>query len=211
MSIESMLVSLDQEAELEKKKILEESERQIDQIRKDAEKSSSEIRQNYSRQAKEAMDLEEAKLMGNAKSKANSLLLETRRKEFEHAFNEAKKRIHQLSQGTSPQQSSSLKLGLGKEADYPQLFQSLVQESLNGISGKVAAEVSPQDVNLAQEIFRKFKREVEIKSNPKISGGVLIRSQDMRQVIENTFDSRLLKAFNILTTEVAQKLWPQKS
>ena len=202
MSIESMLVSLDQEAELEKKKILEESERQIDQIRKEAEKSSSEIRQDYSRQAKEAMDLEEAKLMGNAKSKANSLLLETRRKEFEHAFNEAKKRIHQLSQGTSP---------LGKEADYPQLFQSLVQESLIGIPGKIAAEVSPQDVNLAQEIFRKFKREAEIKPNPKISGGLLIKSQDMRQVIENTFDSRLLKAFNILTTEVAHKLWPLKS
>jgi vacuolar-type H+-ATPase subunit E/Vma4 len=195
MSIESMLATLDQEAELEKKKILKESERQIDQIRKDAEKSSNEIRQDYSRQAKEAMDLEEAKLMGNAKSKANSLLLETRRKEFEHAFNEAKKRIHQLS----------------KDAEYPQLFQSLVQESLNGISGKVTAEVSPQDVHLAQEIFRKFKRDVEIKSNPKISGGILIKSQDMHMVIENTFDSRLLKAFNTLTTEVAQKLWPLKS
>jgi vacuolar-type H+-ATPase subunit E/Vma4 len=195
MSIENMLSTLDQESELEKKKLLEESKREIDQIRSEAEKSSNNIRQDYSRQAKDAMDLEEAKLIGNAKSKANSLLLETRRKEFEHAFNEAQKRIHQLS----------------KDADYPLLFQSLVQESLIGITGKIVAEVSPQDMHLAQDVFKKLKRDVEIKSNPKISGGVLLRGQDMHIVVENTFDSRLSKAFNTLTTEVSQKLWPQKS
>ncbi|MBI1882942.1 MAG: hypothetical protein HYS08_01885 [Chlamydiae bacterium] len=191
MSMESMLSNLEQEAELEKKKLHEEAESEAKQILKKAEEEASKIRAEILSKSKRIMDLEEAKAIGNARTQANRLLLEARQKEIEKIFQTSREKILQLSQ----------------EVDYSELLLNLIQESLIGVSGKIVAEVSPNDVKLAQDLFKRLKREAQIQANPKISKGVIISTEDHRLRIENTLEARFEKALNALKAEVSEKLW----
>jgi V/A-type H+-transporting ATPase subunit E len=193
MSIQSLLQGLEKEAEQEKVKILEEAEKKIASIRKDTEEKAQEIRSEVLRKAKEEIDIEEAKMIGQARSQANMQVLEARRKGFDLVLHLAKERLRELS----------------KESDYAQQLESLIQEAVAGLNGKLIAEVSAQDVPVAQNIFKKLKREAEVKASSKVQGGVIVKSPETHISVENTLDSRLQKAFNILTSEIAQKLWPE--
>lgn len=195
MSLESMLAGLEQEAEAEKKKILDETSRQLETLLEESELKAKKMREELLTKAKTTMDFEEAKAIGVASAQASKILLEARSKELERCFSEAREKIYNLV----------------KDPDYPQLLFEMIQESLVGITGKVTVEVSPQDVKPAQEILKRLKREVEVKANPRVRGGVVIHSQDSRLSVDNSFDSRLSKVMATLTTEIAQKLWPPKS
>lgn len=195
MSMEPMLANLEREADLERKKISEETQDKIDNLRKEVEDKIQVMRQSSLAQAKEALDLEEARIIGQAKAEASKLLLEARRNEFDSIFKKSSERIEKLQ----------------NDPEYPQILLNLIQEASIGFTGKLVAEVSPRDVKTANEIFRKLKKEAEIKPNSEISGGVIIHDVASRMVIENTFESRLSKALNVLTSEIAKKLWPQKT
>lgn len=193
MSIQSLLQTLEKEAEQEKNKILEEEEKQIASIKQDAEEKARIIRSEVLQKAKEEIDIEEAKMIGQARSQANMEVLEARRKGFDLVLHLAKERLKNLS----------------KETDYIQQFEFLAREAVAGLKGKLTAEVSPQDVSLAQDIFKKLKREIEVKANPKVQGGIIVKSPETHISVENTLESRLQKAFSMLTSEIAQKLWPK--
>ncbi|MBI1870940.1 MAG: hypothetical protein HYS07_07095 [Chlamydiae bacterium] len=194
MSIESMLLSLELEAEKERKKIEEETELEISQIKKDAQVRIAKNHEEMMGSVKRAMDIEEAREMGQAKSQANRILLEARQKEIERVFDQAKQNIHQRSQAP----------------DRSELLGILIQEALKDVSGKVMVETAAQDIQSVQEILKKLKVEAETKPNSKITGGIILKTLDHRLQIENTLSGRLSKAENSLKVEVAEKLWPNK-
>lgn len=193
MSLESMLQGLEQEALLEKNKIKEQADQQIQTLLNEAGAEVKKLRDEILAQAKEEMDTEEAKTLGSAKSQRNQLLLEARRQAFDQVFARAQEEIHQTT----------------KSPDYPELLQNLIQESLSHLTGKITVEVSPRDVSLAQKIFKELHREAEVRMNQKVASGIIVRASEQKLIIENTLENRLAKAMNGLTTEVVSKLWPQ--
>ncbi len=192
MSIELMLEALEKEASIEKNKIREESETQIQLLQNQTKSEIEKSRDEIMTKAKEEMDMEEAKMLGNAKSQSNQLLLESRRKAFDNVYANAQERIQKTS----------------KESDYPQILESLLQESLKNLTGKVTIEVSAKDVSLVQNLLKQLHKEADVHSNPKVLNGVVVKTADHKLIIENTLDNRLSKAMSNLTTEVVKNLWP---
>lgn len=191
MSIESMLSALEHDAEAEKKKILEETQRQIAAILSEDQIKADSIRRHHMNKARDASDIEEAKALGSARSQASNMILQARKQAFEIVYARARERIRTLTQ----------------DNEYPQILAGLIQEAASGLSGRVAAEVAPQDVHTAQQIFKRLNISADIKASPAVFGGVILKSDEQRMVIENTLESRLAKVMQAATSELASVLW----
>ena len=193
MSLEPLLKSLEEHSEQEKQKIQEDAERELNQIQAAKESRLKSLRDQILARGRDLADIEEAKLIGMAKTQANSIILEARKAEYDRIYREAMDRVSHLK----------------TERHYPEIFSALLQESLAGLSKDIVLEVSPDDVGLAKSALRDLDKLADVKPNTGVSSGVIVTDITFRLRVENTLESRLQKAWSSLTAQLAVKLWPQ--
>ena len=192
MSLEPLLHSLEEQSDRENHKIIEETQLELDQIQSTAQSRLTSLQDKILAKAREDAEIEEAKIIGQAKVQAHSIILEARKSEYEYIFQECLDKVSLIK----------------SDSQYPQIFSALLQESLAGLSQDLIMEVSADDSNLAKSTLNGLGKKAEVKINASVKSGLIVKDHTLRLTVENTLESRLAKAWSNLTTELAGILWP---
>lgn len=157
----------------------------------DANKKAKEIRQNHEKEAEERYSkiIEEAKKQvddisrverAQAISKSMRIKIEGQKDIIDDSMAILKEKLFQIPQASS----------------YPDFLRYLTAEALNTIDAKkVTVKCRKED----REIILKFisqisdgKKEVSLSNEEiKIAGGVVVVSEDGKEIVENTLESKL--------------------
>lgn len=185
-----LLRVVEQEAEEEARRTLDEARSQADQLLARAEEQARAIRDEYRTKA-EAL---EKAAMARAKSAANleaqALLLEVKSRVIESLFAEAAEAMEKLPPG---QRRLALK--------------GLLAEAAQGLSGSLRLSVAPGDADAARDLVKELKLDAEVVPDEKVRDGVVARTRNGNAMVLNRVADRLEQARPMLTAEIAKILW----
>jgi vacuolar-type H+-ATPase subunit E/Vma4 len=181
---------LEQEAQAERDKILQEADESVRQILEKAktksEKEKAEAEQKSVRLGR--TELEKAR---------NALRLETQTE----LLQEKSRWLDKVWQETSARL-----MAFRTDPQYPAALEQLLQETLVDRSS-IHWRLNPADVSMAESWLKKNELQGEIIADPTIDAGVLALVEKGRVEIANTPQDRLHKAWLQLLVEIARRLW----
>ena len=99
--------------------------------------------------------------------------------------------------------------GLRRDVSYPAVLRRLTKEALHELEGshelleRAQINVDPRDQTLIKSILLDMGIDLEVISNLKSWGGVIVKSQDNRVVVVNTLEARLERAIPFLRQYLA--------
>lgn len=194
------------EADLKKaiqEKIQKEREAFLNQARQEAEEILSQAK-------KEAATLEERHL---TEIKKNCLLQKTKelnqiKLELKRQLLEAKeKKIFEVF-SLVEDELKTIHRDIGQ---YKSIFRYIWLESQEsfGEDVKLKLKVNPSDKELALEVIKDFKKNVQLETKGSIDAGLTLCDSEENRIILNTFSSRLDKLKTQLRQEVSKILFPE--
>lgn len=183
---------LEQEAEAERERILAEARERADRILKEAEAEAAALLDEGRRRIASEVEAARVRAQGAAALRATSLVLQTKDEEIDRVFEVSRAHLEQIPQDL---------------ARYLPILRRLVEEAVEGFEGRVVVECAESDAPAVEAIVRELKIPADVRPSPDVWGGVRVRSEDGRFVVENTLTSRLERARQVLLSEVAEILW----
>ena len=152
----------------------------------------SEIRERHARQVEQNATKKSARTLNTARLEAKTRLSRIKGAGLEGVF-----------------KSVSEQLGsMRNSAEYPRLFKTLAREALAGTEGGAVVHVDPADADLARQALAEMGVSVEIVSDLKSTGGLVVETDEGRVVRRNTFEDRLERARVALQADAAKALLP---
>jgi V/A-type H+-transporting ATPase subunit E len=187
-----LIALLEREAQAERERVLDEARVQAEAIRaqaaRDAEEYLEATRTRLEAEGRAAL----VKARSAARLKATSLVLQAKEEEIGRVFVAAARALAEL---------------VRDPARYPDVLQAFIEEGLKGVAGRTVVTVNPSDEGTVVELARRLGWEIEVRTDPAVSGGARIASPDGRFVVTNTVTSRLERARPALAADVAKTLW----
>jgi len=183
---------LEREAEAERERILAEARERADRIRNEAEAQATALVEAQRRRIASEVEAARVRAQSAATLRATSLILEAKDEQIDRVFELAQTELERISHDPTR---------------YPAILRRLLQEAVEGFEGRVVVECAESDVAAVEAIARELGIEADVRPSPDVGGGVRVRSEDGRFVVENTLTSRLARARQALLSEVAEILW----
>jgi len=183
---------LEREAEAERERILAEARERADRIRNEAEAQATALVEAQRRRIASEVEAARVRAQSAATLRATSLILEAKDEQIDRVFELAQTELERISHDPTR---------------YPAILRRLLQEAVEGFEGRVVVECAESDVAAVEAIARELGIEADVRPSPDVWGGVRVRSEDGRFVVENTLTSRLARARQALLSEVAEILW----
>lgn len=190
MSQKELIEAISQQAHHKTDEILEEAKRQASIIVRKSEDELDKIKENILRRARSSVKSEEAKIINEARLHAKKEQLVAKHEVIEKVMNGLEEKIAELP---------------GKN-EYSKIFSLLLQESLDGASGKAKIKCRNEDVALIEKFVSGKNIQVELEKAPSGFSGVdVVWGEEYQFIRKNSFNSRLEKIYPELLKE-ANKL-----
>jgi vacuolar-type H+-ATPase subunit E/Vma4 len=184
---------LEQEARVEKDKVLGDARKRAEEILAGARKDGEEIVTSTRRRLESDRTQARTRAASAASLRAAALLLEAKDKALQQVFDRATVELKRASEDPARRRT---------------MLRHLLGEAVQGIATQGAAlEVPPGDAEAAKEACRALHLSLEVRESPDVSGGVRLTTEDRRIVVENTVASRLSRTRSALISRVAEILW----
>lgn len=163
----------------------------VQSLIKDANKKAKEINKNYEKQAEEAY----SKIMDDAKKQIDVL----NRIEKAQAISKAMKISIEGQKDIIDDSMTILKeklFEIPQKESYPDFLRYLLVEALNTIDAeKVTVKCRKEDKQMISKIISEFsdvKKDISMSDEDiQIAGGVVVVSEDGKEIVENTLESKL--------------------
>ena len=184
---------LEQEAGVEKDKVLAEARRRAEEVLAAARKDAEEILAAAHQRAQHERVQARTRAASAASLRAAALLLETKDKAIQQVFERAAAELTRAVEDPTRRRT---------------MLRHLLAEAVQGIVTQGATlEVPPGDAAAVQEACRALHLSVEVRESPEVHDGVRLTAADRRVSIENTVASRLARTRSTLVSRVAEILW----
>lgn len=191
MAIEDILKALEEQAEADCERILDEARAHAEAIVADGEREAREIRDAAGRRAEHAAATRAERLVNAARLEAKLAVSAARGEAVVGVFDEAAKRLGNLRSDPS----------------YEQYFMALAAEALAGIDGQVLLRVAHEDERLAESAARFARVSATVDASLPTAGGVVVEARAGRYVRRNTLEDRLERVRERLFSDVARVLF----
>ncbi len=189
-------------AELEKK-LLEDARKKAEEIIRNAEERARRIIEEAEKEWKEKAERERKRAIEEAKMKASIILSEARR-DARIKISMAKKEVFD-----SVVEKASKDLRERRGFDVKKSLLILLKESLEYIDKPSKIIINEKDSQALREVFEEFNiKDIYIMYSDKIIGGVIVESR-IGELIDNSYDTRLKRAYTTYAPEIYRILWGQ--
>ncbi|HET9001181.1 MAG TPA: V-type ATP synthase subunit E [bacterium] len=184
---------LEQEARVEKDKVLGDARKGAEEILATARKDAEEIVTSTRRRLESERTQARTRAASAASLRAAALMLDAKDKAIQQVFERATAELKRTSEDPARRRA---------------MLRHFLSEAVQGIATQGATlEVAPGDTEAATEVCRALQLPLEIRANPDVSGGVRLTTEDHRIAVENTIVSRLGRTRAALVSRVAEILW----
>lgn len=184
---------LEQEARVEKDKVLSEARARAEEIVAAARREAEEMVASARRRSEADRAQSRTRAASAGSLRAAALLLEAKDKAIQDVFERAQSELARVA---------------GDPARRRAMLRNLLAEAMDGLETEGAVvEVPVGDGAVAREAAREFGRAVEVRETSDVSGGVRVTTRDRRVAVENTIPSRLQRTRAALVSRVAEILW----
>jgi vacuolar-type H+-ATPase subunit E/Vma4 len=184
---------LEQEARVEKDKVLGDARKRAEEILAGARKDAEEIVTSTRRRLESERTQARTRAASAASLRAAALMLEAKDKALRQVFDRATAELRRASEDPTRRRT---------------MLRHLIEEAVQGIVTEGATlEVPPGDAEAAREACRALHLSLEVRERPDVSGGVRVTTGDHRVTVENTVSSRLSRTRSALVSRVAEILW----
>ncbi|MDD3717454.1 MAG: V-type ATP synthase subunit E [Actinomycetota bacterium] len=194
MSIEDILQALDDQCRQECQEIFSRAEAEAKQILDKAQVEAEAIRQAKLAKVKAEAQSETTSMLYSARLKSKNAVISAKEVIAEKALAQTEERLRDLR----------------SRQDYPSILESLIDEGMTRISGKVVVHVDPADEAAAEMVMRKRGCDYELRSDIETAGGATITDADGRVRIVNTVEERLNRAREKLRMHVSGILFGEE-
>ncbi len=191
MALEEILRALEEEGDREIEEIKAKAQAQVDQIIEEARREAERLKKEEMEKSKRAAEGEAARIVNAARLFAKKEIIRAKEESIRKVVAEAQAKLDEVR----------------KRKDYPQILQKLIAEAMEGVDGPVVVKVNPQDKELAEKLLADYQISYELKTDPGIKGGLQVQTKDEAIFINNTLESRLKKAVQLLKMEVTKILF----
>jgi vacuolar-type H+-ATPase subunit E/Vma4 len=184
---------LEQEARVEKDKVLGEARARAEEILAAAHGDAEEILAAARRRQENERAQARTRASSAASLRAAALLLEAKDKAIQEVFARAANELKRASEDPARRRA---------------MLRNLLEEAAKGLTTQGATlEVPPGDGEAAREVCRALGLSLEIQESPDVIGGVRLSTEDRRITVENTVASRLKRTRSALISRIAETLW----
>ncbi len=184
---------LEQEARVEKDKVLGDARRGVEEVLAAARKDAEEIVTSTRRRLESERTQARTRAASAASLRAAALMLDAKDKAIQQVFERATAELRRVSEDPARRQA---------------MLRHFLTEAVQGIATQGATlEVAPGDAEVAKDVCRSLQLPLEIRESPDVSGGVRLTTEDHRIAVENTIASRLARTRAALVSRVAEILW----
>lgn len=178
MPLEHIVRAMEAQAESEIAKIAQAAETESGQLIAEAEAAAQALRARHLARVRRTLNAESAELQNKAKLAALRARADAREQLLIEAFARAERSLAELRESK----------------DYPALFRALAVEAIHASGLDRVAQVDPRDLALARAVFAELGVPIEIETQAVPLGGLLVRTEDTRIVVNNTLAARLERA-----------------
>lgn len=189
-------------AELEKK-LLEDARKKAEEIIRTAKERARKIVEEAEKEWKKKAEKERKRITEEARMKANTILSEARIK-ARIMISVAKKEV--LDRVVE----KALKdLSERRGFDIKKSLYNLLKESLEYIDEPAKIIINEKDSQALREVIEVLKiKDIYILYSNRITGGVIIESR-IGELIDNSYDTRIKRAYITYAPEINKILWGQ--
>lgn len=195
----NLLGTIEKEALAEKEKLERTYSEQIKKIHEEVEKEASRLREEGLKAADKQLQTERLRRIGKAEQELKKALLVARHKIIEDVLKAVEEEMEAIR---------------NNKTLYPKIFREMFTTAIREFQGKAIVQVNKKDQALCEELLGESNRPyilgipgagnkmggevtpadgVWIEITEDITGGIVIKSEDGRLTINNTFESRILK------------------
>jgi len=196
MPIEEMLAALEQEGKDHCQKILSDARAQAKKTIEEEEKAGKELEKTLMADADRKLEIERSKATKAAYFNINKAVAEKKEGLIEKLFGKLNESLVNNNKGSS---SEILK----KLADE-------VIDLVKTSDEEVLVSVNEKDVDNVKGILNSMGIKHRFENNQSISGGLKVRTADGKISVDNTFESRALKAQQLYKPEIIEMLFGEK-
>jgi vacuolar-type H+-ATPase subunit E/Vma4 len=183
---------LEQEARVEKDKVLTEARARAEAILASAGREAEETLAEARRRLEAEQAQARTRASSTASLRAAALVLEAKDAMIRKVFERAEAELRAVAEDPGRRRAA---------------IRQLLREAAQGLTGRAVVEVPQGDAQVAKEVSRDLGLEIDVRENAAVTDGIRLISQDGRLVIENTLSSRLARARLDLVSRVAEILW----
>jgi vacuolar-type H+-ATPase subunit E/Vma4 len=184
MNLDAILHAIRESGEVRVRAIEERAQAEINRIMAEAEQEANVIQQQARKTASNAMIADSARVIHQARLEAMRLVGDTQQAIVEQALESVRLRLESLR----------------TESDYPDLLHRLLQEALDVLEGSLyeseqaCVQADPRDRTVLERVLREMSLSLPVLYTLEHWGGVCVTSPDGRIVVDNTLETRLIRA-----------------
>jgi len=192
MTYENLIASMEASAGKSVTQIMQKAHQEAEEIKRGAEAKAEAIKASHLENAKKSADMEQNKLIYNAKAENKMRIIKEKDAVIQRAFFDAKKSLDSFRDHTT----------------YKEDFKKMLQEAVRELEGEnVSLHIDTQDEPLCRQVLDDLGRNSEIVGDLTSAGGLAVSTKDGKVVVSNTIESRLSNAKELLKREVYSALF----
>ena len=194
MSIEDILLALDEQCREECQAIFNRAEREAQEIIRKAQVEADEIREVRLDKVKTEAESETASIIYSAHLRAKNSVIRAREEVTERALERAGQKLGDLR----------------SRDDYPSILEGFIKEGISLVEGKVIVHVDARDRDTAAALLDRADVDYELIDDIETMGGVVISDGQEKIKIINTVEERLNRARDKLRMQVYEILFGEE-
>ena len=192
MPYEDLLAAVRANAQERMKEIRERAEAEALKIRRDAEERAKGIRSASLEEAGRAVQLEKSKLISRVGAEKRMAFARAKEDLFQQVFDQAARRMASARD----------------HQGYRELLKNMVGEAMEDLPAEgIRVHIDPRDGPLLREILGEMKRNCEVIPDLTTTGGLNATTADERLMFFNTLESRLVRAKELMKSEIMSTLY----
>ncbi len=193
--VRQLLAVIGEAAEAEKASVRAKAEQEIAEIGARTEVQIKQLRDEALAQLEDQLRTESECIVGRAELEMRDALV--------HEENEALREVFELA---GKQIAAMDNFEISKE-----IFKRLIREAIGGINSEaVHLRISEQDLPLWKSLKRNFPASISMESCDEPKGTVIVETNNGSQSIDNSIETRLETAREVMRRELAELLFDAK-
>ena len=194
MSLEDILLALDEECREECQAIFNRSQKDAKELVQKAQTEADEIREARLGRVKTEAESEASSIIYSAHLKAKNSVIRAREEAAERALEKAEHKLGDLR----------------SRDDYPSILEGLIREGISIVAGKAIVHVDARDRDTAAALLDQTGVEYELASDIETIGGAVISGGEEKVKVINTVEERLNRARDKLRMQVYEILFGEE-
>ncbi|MDY6796898.1 MAG: V-type ATP synthase subunit E [Actinomycetota bacterium] len=194
MSIEDILVALDDQCHEECREIFDKAQEEAKQILGKAQHEADEMRNIRLDKTRSEAEREAVSIIYSSRLKAKNAVISAREKIAERVLNRAEEELRDLRSWE----------------DYTSILEGLLREATVSFGERIIVHVDCLDKDLAESILKGWGADYEIRNDIETSGGVIVSDGREEVRIVNTVEERLNRARERLRLDVYSILFGEE-